>query len=157
MHDVRSVWKRFERLIFSARGNRKRVAMLMMEKLSQKDFQFIYYFFFVLFNFFLFVCLIFFNRDKQNIFLKSMASLIPADTRLSSLKRKKNVFWTKWNSYQYRKNQGRLSVSVLKVWRNLCQKVVLPSSIRPRSFLPEINSSNKEIRKAVSFFRIVNL
>ena len=50
------------------------------------------YFFFVLFNF-LFVCLfVFFYRDKQNIFLKSNASLIPADTRLSSLKRKNKLF-----------------------------------------------------------------
>ena len=49
------------------------------------------YFFFVLFNF-LFVYLFFFYRDKQNIFLKSKASLIPADTRLSSLKRKNKLF-----------------------------------------------------------------
>ena len=67
--------------------------MLMMEKLSEKASQFMYIFFFVLFNF-LFVCLFvcFFNRDKQNIFLKSKASLIPADTRLSSLKRKNTLF-----------------------------------------------------------------
>ena len=66
--------------------------MLMMEKLSEKASQFMYIFFFVLFNF-LFVCLFFFfNRDKQNIFLKSKASLIPADTRLSSLKRKNKLF-----------------------------------------------------------------
>ena len=42
--DVSNVWRRFERLIFSAKGNRKRGAMLIMKMLSQKDFQFVYYF-----------------------------------------------------------------------------------------------------------------
>ena len=109
----------------------------------------------------LFVCLFvcFFYRDKQNIFLKSMASLIPADTRLSYLKRKKKTFFglSEIHISIEKIRVDWASPSLSKVWRNLCQKVVLPSSIRPRSFLPEINSSNKEIKKAVAFFRIVHL
>ena len=64
----------------------------MMEKLSEKASQFMYIFSLFCLIFCLFVYLFFFYRDKQNIFLKSKASLIPADTRLSSLKRKNKLF-----------------------------------------------------------------
>ena len=125
--------------------------MLIMKMLSQKAFQFIYYFFFVLFN-----CLFVFIAINRTYFWKAWHlwyQLIPG---FPPQKEKKYFFFGKWDSHHYRKNQGRLSVSVI-VWRSLCQKVVFPSSIRPRSFLPEINSSNKEIKKAVAFLRKVHL
>ena len=150
--NVSNVWRRFERLIFSAKGNRKRGAMLIMKMLSQKDFQFVYYFSL----FCLIACLFFIPINRINIFLKSTTSLIPADTRLFSPKRTKNVFG-KWNSHQYRKNQGKLSVSVIikSLEETFAKKLSCLQALDQGHFCrSEINRSNKENKETCGLFEV---
>ena len=148
--DVSNVWRRSERLIFSAKGNRKRGAMLIMKMLSQKDFQFVYYFSLFCLN----ACL-FFIPINGTYFWKARHlwyQLIPGFPP-----QKEQNFFGKWNSHQYRKNQGKLSVSVIikSLEETFAKKLSCLQALDQGHFCrSEINRSNKENKETCGLFEV---